>query len=65
MYAIRSYYEWAAHWQGLEAAMADGKGLELEAELLRRDGSRIWCQVIGRPLNAASAHAGFIRNNFV
>jgi diguanylate cyclase (GGDEF)-like protein/PAS domain S-box-containing protein len=55
-----SQEEWAAHWHGLEAAMADGKGLEMEAEMLRRDGSRIWCQVIGRPLNATSAHAGFI-----
>jgi len=55
-----SQEDWAAHWRGLEAAMADGKGLEMEAELLRRDGSRLWCQVIGRPLNVASAHAGFV-----
>lgn len=55
-----SQEDWAAHWRALEAAMADGKGLEMEAEMLRRDGSRLWCQVIGRPLNVASAHAGFV-----
>ena len=52
--------QWDAHWSGLEAAMAEGEGLEMEIEMLRRDGSRFWCQVIGRPLNAATSHAGAI-----
>jgi diguanylate cyclase (GGDEF)-like protein/PAS domain S-box-containing protein len=51
---------WAAHWNGLEAALAKGAGLEMEVEMLRRDGTRFWCQVIGRPLNASTMHAGAI-----
>jgi len=47
-------------WRAFEAGLADGQAREMEAELPRRDGSRLWCHVSGRPLNAVSAQAGAI-----
>ena len=45
----------AAPWREFQAGLADGGAREMEAELQRRDGSRLWCHVIGRPLSAAAA----------
>lgn len=45
----------AAPWRTFQASLAGGGAREMEAELQRRDGSRLWCHVIGCPLNAASA----------
>jgi diguanylate cyclase (GGDEF)-like protein/PAS domain S-box-containing protein len=52
--------DWQTQWRSFETATADGRGGEMELELLRRDGSRMWCHVVGRPLNAASAQTGVI-----
>jgi diguanylate cyclase (GGDEF)-like protein/PAS domain S-box-containing protein len=50
----------SAQWRAFEAELTDGRVREVEAELQRRDGARLWCHVSGRPLNAASAQAGAI-----
>lgn len=50
----------ATVWPAFETGMADGQAGEMEIELRRRDGSRLWCHVIGRPLDATSAQAGAI-----
>jgi len=55
-----SQEDWLAHWRGFEASMSGDRAREMEVELQRRDGTRLWCHVVGRPLNAASAHAGAI-----
>ncbi len=52
--------DWAAHWRDLEARLAGGEVFEMESALARRDGSPVWCHVIGRWLNVASAHAGAV-----
>ncbi|MDX1376925.1 MAG: diguanylate cyclase, partial [Burkholderiales bacterium] len=50
----------ALRWREFEAGLAGGQAREMEAELQRQDGTRLWCHVSGRPLDAASAQAGAI-----
>ncbi len=50
----------AAAWEAFEVGMGGGEAREMEAELRRRDDSRLWCHVIGRPLNPTSTQAGAI-----
>jgi diguanylate cyclase (GGDEF)-like protein/PAS domain S-box-containing protein len=52
--------DWAVRWRDLEAQLDGGAVFEMELALARRDGSRLWCHVIGRSLNVASAHAGAV-----